>query len=35
MIVRLKKIISNYDDLAKQMSDPNVVADIKKYTNLA
>jgi peptide chain release factor 1 len=35
MIDRLKKIISNYDDLAKQMSDPNVVADIKKYTNLA
>ena len=35
MIDRLKKIISNYDDLAKQMSDPNVVADIKKYTSLA
>ena len=35
MIDRLKKILSNYDDLAKQMSDPDVIADIKKYTSLA
>ncbi len=35
MIDRLKKIISNYADLANQMSSPDIIADIKKYTKLA
>ena len=35
MIDRLKKIISNYADLANQMSNPDIIADIKKYTKLA
>jgi len=35
MIEKLKKVISNYNELAKLMSQPNAMNDMKKFTELA
>ena len=35
MIDKLKKVISNYNELAKLMSQPNAMNDMKKFTELA
>ena len=35
MIQKLTELVSHYNDLSAQMSDPNVVTNIKKYTELA
>ena len=35
MIEKVKKIISDYDEITKKISDPNIMSDIKSYTKLA